>query len=65
MRMETQKKVMVKCAWCKKVKVVDRWGWETEALAPEDYTHGICPSCLDEFFPGVMKKVLPGFFRYW
>ena len=50
--------VLVRCAWCERIKVDDEWvdAAEVQAmrLTPETpgyHTHGICPDCFAELTP--------------
>jgi hypothetical protein len=47
--------VVVRCAWCGRVKVESEWQEEDDVqamrlLAPHSsFSHGICPSCLARY----------------
>jgi hypothetical protein len=51
--------VIVRCAWCERIKVADEWidaEVEAHALRPTVDTvalrsHGICPDCFAELTP--------------
>ncbi len=50
--------VLVRCAWCERVKVNDEWVDVAEVRAmrlrpeaPEHHSHGICPDCFAELRP--------------
>lgn len=47
--------VVVRCAWCGRVKVDSEWQDEDDVQAmrlltpPHHFSHGICPSCLARY----------------
>ena len=46
--------VVVRCAWCGRVKVESEWQDEDDVqamrlLTPQHFSHGICPSCLARY----------------
>ena len=50
--------VLVRCAWCERIKVDDEWVDVAEVRAmrlrpepPAYHTHGICPDCFAELTP--------------
>lgn len=50
-----EQSVVVRCAWCGRVKVESEWQEEDEVqamrlLSPtQHFSHGICPSCLARY----------------
>jgi hypothetical protein len=52
------RELLVRCAWCERVKVDDEWveAAEVQAMrlvrdAPERHSHGICPDCFAKLTP--------------
>ena len=50
--------LLVRCAWCERIKVDDEWVEvaEVQAMqlrrhAPEQHSHGICPDCFAKLTP--------------
>jgi len=50
--------LLVRCAWCKRIKIDDEWVEVAEVLAmrqthlaPERHSHGICPDCFAKLTP--------------
>lgn len=48
------------CAWCKKIRNDGGYWQAVEQYISEhsdaDFTHGICPDCLEKYFPNHTKK---------
>jgi hypothetical protein len=53
----TSNDLLVRCAWCKRIKRGATWVAEVEAMrltpadAIERHSHGICPDCFAELTP--------------
>lgn len=56
--------LVVRCAWCERVRV--KGGWSPEPVAPTEVrrigvrsylTHGICPACFRSLAPDVAYPV--------
>lgn len=48
------------CASCKKIRI-DPEFWEdiqriVQARAQDEFTHGICPDCIDKYYPELRKE---------
>ena len=50
--------VLVRCAWCERIKKGDEWADVAEVRAmrltpeaPEHHSHGICPDCFAKLTP--------------
>jgi hypothetical protein len=50
--------LLVRCAWCERIKVNDEWVEVAEVQAmrltrhsPERHSHGICPDCFAKLTP--------------
>jgi hypothetical protein len=52
----TSNELLVRCAWCERIKRGDTWVAEVEAMrlrldAVEHHSHGICPDCFAKLTP--------------
>jgi hypothetical protein len=51
------------CAYCKRIRDDKDYWREVEAYvrsrAPVEFSHGICPVCLDRHFPEMIKPKTP------
>jgi hypothetical protein len=46
--------ILVRCAWCERVKVADEWvdaDVEAMRLGHGHHSHGICPDCFAKLTP--------------
>lgn len=57
---KTLRGILPICSFCKKIRDDDGYWSQVEVYVSErshaDFSHGICPDCMEEHYPGLMSK---------
>lgn len=63
LRLNRLEKILPKCSSCKQVRI-DPEFWQSieqciKELSKTEYTHGICPDCIEKYYPELIRQEQP------